>query len=76
MNTLTTLEIAHTEQAARVQHAMHLRALRTYQRENPVEHHRRALIASLLRRLATRLDGRTAAAPGPRIAPGRRLTTR
>lgn len=76
MNTLVTLEIARHEQEARARHAMHVRALKAYQRDHPVEHHRRLRIASILRRWATRIDGRTSAAPAPRAAvPARRLST-
>ena len=77
MNALVTLEIARHEQEARVRRAMHMRALKAYQRDHPVEHHWRERIATLLRRLAARIDGRTATAPTPRVAtPARRLSTR
>ena len=77
MNTLVTLELARHEQEARVRRAMHVRALKAYQRDHRVEHHRRERIATLLRRLAARIDSRTAAAPAPRVAvPASRLGTR
>jgi len=63
MNTLVTLELARHEQEARVRHAMHVRALKAYRRDHPVEHHRRERVASLLRRWATRIDGRTSTSP-------------
>jgi len=62
MNTLVTLELARHEQEARVRRAIHVRALKAYQRDHRVEHHRRERIATLLRRLAARIDGRAAAA--------------
>jgi hypothetical protein len=59
MNTLLTLEVARHEQEARVHHAMHVRALKAYRRDHPVEHRGSARIALMLRRWATRIDGRT-----------------
>jgi hypothetical protein len=81
MNTFATVEIARHEQEARVRHAMHVRALKAYQREHPVQHQRREKLAALLRSWATRIDGRTtAAAPrtnAPRVTqPASRLSTR
>lgn len=64
MNTLATSELARTRQDARVQHAMHVRALKDYRRSTRGTRDGRARIASILRRLATRLDGRAAAHAG------------
>ncbi len=68
MNTLVTLEIARHEQEARVRHAMHARALKAYRADHPVEHHRRHRLASLLHRLAARVDGNNHAAPTRRLS--------
>lgn len=76
MNTLATIELARHEQEARVQHAMHVRAVKAYRRDHPVEHHRRARVATLLRRLAVRVEGRSKAAPRPLAAAGGQLSTR
>jgi hypothetical protein len=77
MNTFATVELAHHEQEARVRHAMHVRAVKAYQREHPIQHHRRAGVATLLRRLAARVEGRATAAPTPCVtAPVRQFSTR
>jgi hypothetical protein len=77
MNTLVAFELARHEQEARIRHAMHVRAVKAYRRDHPVEHYRRQRVAALLRRWATRLDGRTATALAPRGAGSvRRLSTR
>jgi hypothetical protein len=77
MNTIVTAELARHEQEARVRHALHVRALKAYRREHPIEHHRRARVATLLRRLAARVEGRATVAPAPRVAaPARQLGTR
>lgn len=76
MNTLATLEIARHEQEARVRHAMHVRALKAYRHDHPVKRHRRASLATLLRRLAARVEGRSEAAAAPYVAAGRQLGTR
>lgn len=81
MNTLVTFEIARHEQDARVRHAMHVRALKSYRRDHPVRAHRRQRFAALLHRCAAWIDDHPAAAPETCSAPGdagsgRRLSTR
>jgi hypothetical protein len=77
MNTLATVELARHQQEARVQHAMHVRAVKAYRRDHPIQHHRRARAAGLLRRLAARVEGRAAVASTPCVAaPARQFSTR